>query len=84
MIRWISLLPKKMVLLLIRIYQATLSFDHSFWGKRLPYRVCVHQPSCSAYTYEAITRYGVLRGGWLGAQRVWRCRPGNGGYDPVP
>lgn len=68
---------KTVVLGLIRVYQHTLS--HLFAGS------CRFYPSCSRYTYEAIERYGVLRGGWLGARRIARCHPfTRGGYDPVP
>ncbi len=62
---------------LIRFYQLTLSqvFPSS----------CRFTPSCSTYGYQAIEKYGVLKGGWLAVKRIVRCNPFNpGGYDPVP
>ena len=68
---------KGLALTLIRFYQQTIA-------RLLPPR-CRFTPSCSQYTYEAISRYGFFRGGWLGAKRLSRCHPLNdGGYDPVP
>ena len=68
---------KTITMALIRLYQNTLS-------RALP-STCRFYPSCSQYTYEAISRYGFWRGGWLGIKRIARCHPFNpGGYDPVP
>ncbi|MEA2020676.1 MAG: membrane protein insertion efficiency factor YidD, partial [Patescibacteria group bacterium] len=48
-------------------------------------RVCKFEPSCSEYTYQAVEKYGILKGLWLGFKRIIRCHPWNkGGYDPVP
>jgi putative membrane protein insertion efficiency factor len=68
---------KYLALALIRFWQLTFSAV-------LP-PSCRFEPSCSHYGYEAISRYGFLRGGWLTVKRVARCHPFNpGGYDPVP
>lgn len=70
-------LPRLLLLGLIRIYQATLS-------KTLPPNSCRFYPTCSHYGYQAIYKYGVIKGGWLAAWRVLRCNPFNeGGFDPL-
>lgn len=68
---------KKIILLLIRFYQKYISI---FLGKN-----CRFIPTCSAYTYEAIERFGVLKGVFLGIKRILKCHPWHpGGFDPVP
>ncbi|MGH8742826.1 MAG: membrane protein insertion efficiency factor YidD [Burkholderiales bacterium] len=67
----------RLALAAITIFQYLLS---PFLG-----RLCRFAPSCSEYANEAIIRYGVLKGTWLGMRRILRCHPWHpGGYDPVP
>lgn len=68
---------EKIAVAAIGLYQRVVS---PYWPGR-----CRHQPTCSHYAQEAVTRHGVRKGGWLMARRLGRCRPfGSSGYDPVP
>ena len=69
---------KKLMLRLIRFYQKGIS------PNRPP--CCRFTPTCSQYAYEAITKYGALKGGWLAFRRLMRCNPFYKGdfFDPGP
>lgn len=68
---------KRLLLILIRFYQNTIS--------RVTPPSCRFTPTCSHYGYEAIEKYGALKGGWMAIKRIARCHPFHpGGYDPVP
>ena len=71
---------KDLLLTLIRFYRKYISPL-----KRQP--SCRFIPSCSAYAYEAIEKYGARKGGWLALKRLSKCHPfykGDDYYDPVP
>ena len=69
---------KKVFLALIRFYQSAVS-------PYFPAR-CRFRPTCSAYAYEAVSKYGAVKGGWLALKRILRCHPFYRGefFDPVP
>ncbi|KKR21418.1 MAG: hypothetical protein UT50_C0008G0018 [Candidatus Moranbacteria bacterium GW2011_GWA2_39_41] len=76
---------KKAVLLLIRIYQKTISLDHGILSNFSQTTGCRFHPTCSEYTHQAVNRFGVMKGIVLGSRRVLRCHPWNdGGFDPIP
>lgn len=78
-------IPAEIAKLMIRGYQKTLSTDHSFWARPEKFRVCMFYPSCSEYTYQAIDKFGIVRGSLMGAARIIRCNPASApGEDPVP
>ena len=70
--------PVRAALLALRFYKAYLSL--------LLAGSCRFSPTCSQFTYEAIERFGVFRGSWLGLKRLLRCQPLSRrfGFDPVP
>jgi hypothetical protein len=66
----------RLILALVRLYRATLS---PWLGGQ-----CRFEPTCSQYMIDAVTRYGAIRGGWMGLRRIGRCNPWGGhGHDPV-
>jgi putative membrane protein insertion efficiency factor len=71
-------IPVRAALFALRFYKAYLSI--LFAGS------CRFEPTCSRYAYEAIERFGMARGVWLGMKRLLRCHPLSRkfGYDPVP
>ena len=71
-------LPRLISMAIIRLYQLTIS-------RALPEGTCRFYPSCSQYAYQALGKYGFLKGSLLAIKRIVRCQPFHpGGYDPVP
>jgi len=75
---------KQLVITLLKFYQKTVSFDHGFPRHFFPEGWCRFHPTCSQYAIEAITKYGIIKGGFKSFWRVLRCNPfAKGGNDPV-
>lgn len=75
----ISLLLKRFTLQLLEVCYL---FVRPLLGPR---GVCRFTPTCSQYAKQAISKYGVLKGGYLATRRILKCHPFHaGGYDPVP
>ena len=67
---------RRLVAALLRLYKLVIS-------PMLP-PACRFYPTCSDYTRQAVERYGVVRGLWMGVKRLSRCHPFHaGGFDPV-
>ena len=71
---------KEIFIAMIKLYKIMFSWKRP---------CCRYVPTCSTYALDAITRYGVLKGGFLALKRILRCRPSlkknrNYGYDPIP
>jgi putative membrane protein insertion efficiency factor len=74
---------KVFILKLIRLYQKTEFFHQPiFKALFLSDRVCRFKPTCSQYCYQAIEKYGIIKGSFLGLQRIFKCHPwSKGGED---
>ena len=74
-LRWLASFPSLLLIGLVRLYQIFLS---PIMGGQ-----CRFHPSCSAYSIEAIRKYGAVLGAWRSVRRILRCHPFHpGGYDP--
>lgn len=70
---------KKVVIFLIRLYKKYISKIFHFLGSN-----CKFYPTCSDYTIQAVEKYGVIKGLYLGIKRILKCNPfSKGGYDPL-
>jgi len=75
----------KIILLIIKTYQLTISPDHGFLRVLFPGLGCRFYPSCSQYTYQTISNFGLILGIFYGIKRLIKCHPWSlGGYDPCP
>jgi len=90
LLKWLTKLkvfwyyPRYLALWLIRLYQKTISFDHGPMKDVFPGGFCRYHPTCSEYGYQAIEKYGLVRGGGKAIWRVLRCNPwSRGGEDPL-
>jgi putative membrane protein insertion efficiency factor len=83
-INWILELPRQPILLLIKVYQKTISPDHGPLKYLFSPGVCRFYPTCSEYGYGVIKKRGLIVGVPLTVWRILRCNPWNeGGFDPV-
>lgn len=70
-------MPVRLAIFLIELYRTYVS------PMRLP--TCRFMPTCSQYAVEALSEYGLVKGGWLAAVRLAKCGPWHrGGWDPIP
>lgn len=80
----IFLIPRHFFLVLIRIYQKTISPDHGVCKNKFPFGFCKFRPTCSQYGYSAIEKYGIFIGSFKALWRIFRCNPwSKGGNDPI-
>lgn len=73
----ITILIKKLIVFLVRVYQVCLS---PFLGQN-----CRYYPSCSSYTSECFQTLPIHKASWYSLKRICKCHPfSTGGFDPVP
>ncbi|MES1977764.1 MAG: membrane protein insertion efficiency factor YidD [Pseudomonadota bacterium] len=70
-------LPQTILISLVKAYRLLLS---PWLGSS-----CRFEPTCSAYSLQALQEYGAVHGTYLTLHRLVRCQPWcDGGHDPVP
>ena len=78
------IMVKKLFLFLIKVYQKIISPSQGIFKGARPYYGCRFYPSCSNYAYQAIERYGAIKGSIRGIKRITKCHPwSEGGWDPL-
>ncbi len=78
-------LPRQAAVFMIRLYQKTLSPDHSFWAKKAyPYGYCRFRPTCSEYACLSLGEKGLILGGMKAFFRILRCNPCSKGGEDWP
>lgn len=75
MVQYIWRLPRNFLILLINLYQATLSPDHGPLRHLHPHGFCRHEPTCSEFGKKMLERRGAIVGSLLTAKRILRCNP---------
>jgi len=80
----ITEIPRLPILLLVKIYQKTVSPDHGLFKYMFPHGYCRFYPSCSEYSYQVIKKRGLLVGVPKAVWRVLRCNPWNAGGVDLP
>lgn len=77
-------MPRKIVVSFINFYQKFISFDTGMFSLKKG-TTCVFYPTCSEYAKQAVVKYGVLKGLFLGVRRILRCHPWQKSHiDPLP
>lgn len=75
-------LPRRLLALLVALYQKTLSPDHGFFKRFFPHGYCKYHPTCSQYAKESVLKHGVIYGSVKAVWRFLRCNPwSKGGVD---
>ena len=71
----------------VRAFSAAVSGYHHYIQPVTGHFIrCRYKPTCSAYSVEAVRKYGIAKGGWMSLRRIASCRPSvpMGTVDPVP